>query len=361
MQESSRPGCPVSKARFPPMPVPEQSHQHPAAETPGEQPVQRLFVGILFKLASALAFSCMGASVKIVGSITPANAQFPVGQVVFARSFFALLPVFVWMALVGKLSTAFATHNHAGHLKRGLIGSMGMFFGFAGLTMLPLPDATAISFAAPLISVVLAAFILGEVVRLYRWSAVLIGFCGVLVMLWPHISADAVSSAKDTTKAMGAFFGLAGATCAAFAMIEVRRLTTTETTAAIVTYFSLMTTTFGMLSILAGAFEPRWAWITPEPKQAVFLILVGIMGGFGQIFLTESYRHAPASVVAPFDYTGMVFALLWGYFLFGDIPDTMVLIGAAIVSVAGIFVILRERQLGIDRRRQSEASAQRAV
>ena len=85
------------------------------------------------------------------------------------------------------------------------------------------------------------------------------------------------------------------------------------------------------------------------------------MGGFGQIFLTESYRRAPASTVAPFDYTGMVFALLWGYFLFGDIPDRLVILGAAIVCGAGIFVILRERKLGIDRRRQSEASANRAV
>ena len=321
----------------------------------------RPLIGILFKCASAFAFSCMGAAVKIVGSITPADAAFPVGQVVFCRSFFALIPVFVWMALVGKLSSAFATHNHAGHVKRGLIGSTGMFFGFAGLTMLPLPDATAISFAAPLISVVLAAFVLGEQVRLYRWSAVLIGFCGVLVMLWPHISAEALSAAKNSDHATGALFGLLGATAAAFAMIEVRKLTATETTAAIVVYFSLMTTTFGMVSIIAGAIDPRWAWVTPTAKQALFLVLVGIMGGFGQIFLTESYRRAPASVVAPFDYTGMIFALLWGYFLFGDLPDRLVLIGAAIVSSAGIFVILREHQLGIDRRRQSEASAQRAV
>lgn len=330
--------------------------------TPAEtEPHARPLVGILFKCASAFAFSCMGASVKLVGSITPVDSPFPVGQVVFCRSFFALIPVFVWMGVVGKLSEAFATRNHMGHVRRGLIGSMGMFFGFAGLTLLPLPDATAISFAAPLISVVLAAFVLGEVVRLYRWSAVLVGFCGVLVMLWPHISADAISSARNTSHATGALFGLMGATCAAFAMVEVRKLTATEKTAAIVVYFSLMTTTFGMLSIIAGAIEPRWAWITPNGKQALFLVLTGIMGGFGQIFLTESYRHAPASVVAPFDYTGMIFALLWGYFLFGELPDRLVLIGAAIVSGAGIFVILRERQLGIDRRRHAEASAQRAV
>jgi drug/metabolite transporter (DMT)-like permease len=324
-------------------------------------PPQRPFVGILFKVASALAFSCMGASVKIVGSLMPAHISYPVGQVVFCRSFFALIPVFAWMAMVGKLPTAFATTNRAGHIKRGLIGSLGMFCGFAGLTSLPLPDATAISFAAPLFSVVLAAMLLGEVVRLYRWTAVLIGFCGVIVMLWPHLSADALSISGNEVKARGAFFSLCGAICAAFAMIEVRRLTATESTAAIVTYFSLMTTTFGMMSVLGGAFDPKWAWILPDAKQALFLVLTGVMGGFGQIFLTESYRRAPASVVAPFDYTGMVFALFWGYFLFGDLPDTLVLIGAAIVCGAGIYVIIRERQLGIDRARQSEASAQRVL
>jgi drug/metabolite transporter (DMT)-like permease len=342
------------------MPVPDKIPSR--AALPAEQhPTSRPFVGILFKLASAFAFSCMGAAVKIIGSLTPPGVNFPVGQVVFCRSFFALIPVFVWMAMVGKLPTAFATTNRIGHIKRGLVGSLGMFCGFAGLTTLPLPDATAISFAAPLFSVVLAALLLGEVVRLYRWTAVLIGFCGVIVMLWPHLSADALSASGSETQARGAFFSLCGAICAAFAMIEVRRLTSTETTAAIVTYFSLMTTTFGMFSVLGGAFDPRWAWVTPDFKQGLFLILTGIMGGFGQIFLTESYRRAPASMVAPFDYTGMIFALFWGYFLFGDLPDTLVLIGAAIVSAAGIFVILRERRLGIDRAKQDGASSQRAV
>lgn len=324
-------------------------------------PVSRPFIGILSKIASTFAFSCMGACVKILGAITPPESPFPVGQVVFVRSFFALIPVLVWMALIGKLSTAFTTRNHAGHVRRGLVGCMGMFFGFAGMALLPLPDSTAISFAAPLISVVLAAFVLGEVVRLYRWSAVIIGFCGVLVMLWPHISADALSAAKNTSHATGALFSLVGACFAAFAMIEVRKLTASESTSAIVIYFSLMSTTFGMLTILGGAIDPRWAWVTPDARQALFLVLIGVMGGFGQIFLTESYRSAPPSVVAPFDYMGMIFALFWGYFLFGDVPDILVLVGAAIVSGAGIFVIWRERQLGIDRRRQSEASAQRAV
>lgn len=339
------------------MPVESSSSAAPPAVPPQHRPL----MGILFKVASAFAFSCMGAAVKVVGSITPADQTFPVGQIVFSRSFFALIPVFTWMALIGKLHTAFQTNNHKGHLKRGLIGSLGMFFGFTALIMLPLTDATAISFTAPLISVVLAAFVLGEVVRLYRWTAVLVGFCGVIVMLWPYISADAISRQPDTTLALGALFGFLGASCAAFAMIEVRRLTATESTSAIVIYFSLMTTTFGMLTVVGGAIDPDWAWRAPSLKQGLFLMLVGVMGGFGQIFLTESYRRAPASTVAPFDYTGMIFAMAWGYFLFGEFPHQLVLIGACIVCGAGIYVILRERQLGIDRKRQAEASPQRSI
>lgn len=339
------------------MPVETSSSAVPSL---GDAP-QRPLIGILFKIASAFAFSCMGAAVKVVGSITPADASFPVGQVVFSRSFFALLPVFIWMGVIGKLSSAFQTNNHRGHLRRGLIGSLGMFFGFSALILLPLTDATAISFTSPLISVVLAAFVLGEVVRLYRWSAVLIGFIGVIIMLWPYISADAISRQPDSRLALGALFGFIGATCAAFAMIEVRRLTTTESTSAIVIYFSLMTTTFGMLTVVGGAIDPDWAWRAPNLKQAVFLVLVGVMGGFGQIFLTESYRRAPASTVAPFDYMGMIFAVGWGYFLFGELPHQLVVIGASIVCGAGIYVILRERQLGIDRKRQSEASPPRSI
>lgn len=345
------------------MPVPDPpaaappSHPVEGAHSPGARP----FVGILFKLASVFAFSFMGAVVKILEILPGPPGGYPVGQVVFSRSFFALIPVFVWLGMVGKLNTAFATTNRMGHIKRGLIGSAGMFFGFAGLAALPLADATAISFAAPLFSVVLAALMLGEVVRLYRWSAVLIGFCGVIVMLWPHLSADALSLAESDAKARGAFFCLAGAICAAFAMIEVRKLTATETTASIVTYFSLITTTFGMISVLGGAFDPRWAWVSPGFWPMILLLLTGILGGFGQIFLTEAYRRAPASLIAPFDYTAMIFSIAWGYFLFSKIPDSAVVIGAIIVSVAGIFVIWRERQLGIDRAKQSEASAQRAV
>lgn len=317
-------------------------------------------VGIAFKLLSAFSFSLMGASVKLASTIS-GPVHFPVGEIVFVRSFFALLPLFGWLAAIGALRSAFVTQNRWGHIRRGIVGSLGMGFGFAGLAYLPLPDATAISFAAPLFSTVLAALLLGEVVRLFRWSAVLVGFCGVIVMLWPHLSAEALASAGGEMRARGAAFALAGALAAAFALIEVRRLTHSETTGAIVLHFSLLTTTLGVLSLAGGAFDPAYAWVKPDAKQAACLLMVGVAGGFGQIFLTESYRRAPASLVAPFDYTAMIFAILWGYLLYADWPEPLVLIGAALVAASGIAVIWRERVLNINRAKDASASPNRPL
>lgn len=339
---------------------PVKASEDPAS--PGKPAANLLFLGIGFKIASALFFTMMGACVKL--AIGPPGASgYPTGQIVFFRSAFALVPVMLWLGAMRQLSLAFKTGDPAGQVRRGIIGSVGMFFGFTGLTLLPLPDATAISYAAPLISVVLAATVLGETVRLYRWSAVMVGFCGVIVMLWPHLSFGAAAAAGPASAAgaQGALFCLIGAICAAFAMIEVRRLTASDHTAVIVVYFSLLTTFCGFASFFAGLFEPAWAWQMPSLREGVLLALVGILGGLGQITLTQSFRFAPASVVAPFDYTSMIWALAIGYFLFGDVPEPLILIGAAIVIGAGIFVILRERQLGIERRRQRKATPSRMV
>ena len=127
-------------------------------------------------------------------------------------------------------------------------------------------------------------------------------------------------------------------------MIQTRRLTQSETTSSIVFYFSLMTA-------LAGLVTLPFAWHTPTGSELLMLIAMGVFGGIGHIFLTESYRYAAASVVAPFDYSSMLWALLLGYWLFGELPTALVYVGASIVAGAGLFVIWRERQLGLQRAR----------
>ncbi|MDJ1158507.1 DMT family transporter [Chelatococcus sp. SYSU_G07232] len=306
-------------------------------------------LGISLKVLSALSFTLMSAGIKYV------STRFPTGELVFFRSAFALLPLIAWLATQDALVDSLRTRNVLGHLKRGVIGSTGMFCGFTALGYLPLPDTIAIGYTAPLLVVVLAAVILKEVVRFYRWTAVGIGFAGVLIMLVPHFSESALVNGFGTGPAIGALFSLAGAFCAAGATIEVRKLIGTEKTGAIVFYFSMLTTLLGLSTILIGN------WSAPTLAEFGLLVVIGILGGIGQILLTQSYRFADASLVAPFEYTTMIWALVIGWFAFGELPAATVLIGAAIVITSGLFVIWREHQLGLERKRAREAAPPRAT
>jgi drug/metabolite transporter (DMT)-like permease len=300
-----------------------------------------LLKAIGFKLISALLFALMSALVRQLGDVAP------VGQMVFFRSAFAILPVVVIYAFRGELSTAVRTSRPLGQLGRGLLSVCGMFSNFSALTRLPLADATAISFASPLITVALAAIILKERVRIFRWSAVLVGFAGVIVMLIPHFEVGHYEVGGTAVAAVGSGLAVLSAFCNAGTVIQTRRLTQSETTSSIVFYFSLV-------CAIAGALTLPFAWHTPTGSELVALISLGIFGGIAHIFLTESYRHATASVVAPFDYSAMLWALLLGYWLFGELPSALVYVGASIVAGAGLFVIWRERQLGLKRAREAE-------
>jgi drug/metabolite transporter (DMT)-like permease len=318
-----------------------------------------MYRGIALKITSTLAFTFMAAAVKLVGEQHPGNPlYYPVGQTVFFRSLFALIPVFIWLSWKHELISAFKGSSISKHARRGFFGSVGMFSGFTGLILLPLADATAISYAAPLFTVALAAIILKEKVRLYRWTAVGVGFIGVLIMLVPYFDA---STPTNDQRLLGAGFGLLGAVCAGFATIETRKLTATENTGAIVAYFMTLTTLVGLLSITAGWFAPQFMWKLPNVWDAALLITMGVMGGIGQITLTQSFRHADASLIAPFDYISMVWAILVGWLLLGELPKLIVVLGSGIVVAAGIFVIWRERQLGLDRSRQKASGSTRAL
>jgi drug/metabolite transporter (DMT)-like permease len=301
------------------------------------------FKAIGLKLISALLFAAMSALVRQVGDVAP------VGQMVFFRSAFAILPVMVIYAIRGELYSAVRTKRPFGQLGRGLLSVCGMFTNFSSLTRLPLADATAIAFASPLITVALAAIILKERVRIYRWSAVLIGFAGVIVMLIPHLDMGAYARVGGSVAAVGSAFAIVSAFCNAGTVIQTRRLTQTETTSSIVFYFSLV-------CAIAGALTLPFAWHSPTAQELAALIALGILGGLAHILLTESYRYAAASVVAPFDYSSMLWALLLGYWLFGELPDKLVYLGAGIVAAAGLFVIWRERQLGMQRALEAEAT-----
>ena len=160
---------------------------------------------VLLKLASAMLFAVMSALVRYVSDVTP------LGQVVFFRSAFAIIPVVVIYAWRRELMTAVRTSRPFGHLGRGMISVSGMFFNFAALARLPIVDVTTITFASPLITVALSAWILKERVRFYRWTAVAIGFAGVVVMLWPHLDVTRYSGAGASAATLGALFAMASA------------------------------------------------------------------------------------------------------------------------------------------------------
>mgnify|MGYP000468719133 CR=1 FL=1 len=288
--------------------------------------------GIALKLGSVFLFIVMAALIKAT------SQDVPPGEAVFFRSVFALPVILGWLAWRGELSTGLRAERPMGHVWRGVIGVSAMGCNFAALGMLPLPEVTAIGYAAPLMTVLLAALLLGERLRAVRMTAVGIGLCGVLIVLWPRLSVDVV----DRVAAIGAALVLASAALRAMVQIHIRRLVQTESTSAIVFYFSLTSTGIALLTLPFG-------WTLPGPEAALMLVTAGVLGGIAQILLTSAYRGAEAALLAPFDYASMLFALIIGYSVFGEVPTGTMLLGAGIVMAAGGLIIWRERQLGIER------------
>ena len=296
--------------------------------------------GITYKIISVVIFVAMSSLIKA------ASGDVPPGEAVFFRSFFALPVIVGWLAVRHELRDGWKTANPMGHVWRGLVGTSAMGLGFAGLGLLPLPEVTAIGYAAPLLVVIFAAMFLNEEVRAFRLSAVVLGLIGVLIVLSPRLSLGAQT---DHAQTLGAVLVLMGAVCAALAQVFVRKLVFTEETAAIVFWFSVTATVLSLLTL-------PWGWAWPSPAALVMLVLAGLLGGLGQIFLTSSYRFADASLVAPFDYTSMILALIVGYFVFDEVPTLTMILGASIVIAAGVMIILRERHLGLKRARQRKVT-----
>lgn len=291
-------------------------------------------LGILLQILAMLCFTLQGAFVRHLGQ------RIPIGEIVFARSLVGLLPLVLWLAWQGTFFTMWRTSNLRAHITRGLINLAGMFCNFAGLARIPLADATALGYATPLFTVILAAAFLGEVVRAWRWGAVIVGFAGVLLMLSPHLGQGTL----DSNSTLGALFALSAAFLFGVAMTQIRHMTAKETTGALVFFYSATGILVSLTTIL-------WGWVMPSGLDLAALFTLGILGGMAQILMTESFRHAAASVLAPFAYSSMIWAVGIGFFWFGEVPALVVLAGAAIVIGAGLFVIWREHQLGLDRKR----------
>lgn len=276
-------------------------------------------LGIVMMLTSVFLFSILNVLVKIT------TETFPVNEVTFFRNAFALIPVVMAVAMQGGVATL-RTERPQGHLWRATIGLTSMSLMFWSFDLLPLADATALNFTAPLFLTALSVPFLGERVGLHRWSAVAVGFVGMLVMLRP--GSDMLE--------LGALVALSAAFCQSFAMIAIRQLSRTESPNTIVFYFTLITTVLCALTL-------PFSWVTPAGWwDFALLAACGLTGGTAQLFLTRAYALAPAAVVAPFTYASLLFAAAFGWLLWGDLPDTLTVAGALIVACSGLYILHRE-------------------
>jgi drug/metabolite transporter (DMT)-like permease len=298
----------------------------PDAPGPATHAHDRPLLGIACKVASVITLTIMAGGVKWLGA-------FPTGQIVFYRSFFALVPIVAAAFWFGGLHLL-KTKRPDAHLIRGFTGIVSMFAGFTALAYIPFADAAAISFAGPLFTVVLASLFLHERVHAVRWAAVVVGFAGILIMIGPHLEFAGVDGERGFT---GVILALGGTFCVAFTMVFVRMMSAHEHSITIAFYFSVACAAAGLLSWPFG-------WLMQSPIETAVLVGTGLLGGVGQLFLSFGYRYAEASLNAPFEYIAMIVAVLMGYFLFDEVPMPIVLVGAAVVIAAGLVIVWWERR-----------------
>lgn len=266
----------------------------------------------------------MTLCVKLLGP------QIPPGQSIFVRGIISVL-VLAFIAWRTQGLQLLQTRNWRSHALRSLSGTVSVFCLFIAVTMIPLADATAISFTAPMFLTVLALVFLGEKIHRFRWTALGIGFLGVLIMIGPHLSFSQGVS-------LGVMAALGNAVFSAIAMVFLRSMSGREHAITITFYFSLTTMACAALTALQG-------WPVPTTTQWLLIVLTGLFGVFGQLLLTYSYRYAEASAIAPLDYSNMIMAVILGYVFFGEIPSLAVWIGAPLVVGAGLIILWREYYL----------------
>jgi drug/metabolite transporter (DMT)-like permease len=277
-------------------------------------------LGIAYRMAAMVCVALLSAAVKWAG-----HRGVPVFEMVFFRNAFAFVPILAYIARTTGFSVL-KTQRPFGHLHRSVVGLIGMTCSFSALQHLALTEATAFTFAAPLFMTALSALMLREPVGWHRWGAVVVGFLGVLIMVRPEPGHMNVA---------GIAFGLTAALGSALAMVQIRQIAVTEKGPTIVFYFTLAGT------VLGGAVSV-FHWVSPDPLTLAVLIGAGLVGGVGQLFLTEAIRVAPVGVVAPFDYSQLIWATLLGFLVWGELPHAATLAGALVVAASGIYILHRE-------------------
>ncbi|PZU08283.1 DMT family transporter [Sphingomonas sp.] len=287
-------------------------------------PPDRPLLGMGLRIVSATCFAFMAALLKGASGRGADTVE-----MMFYRSIGALPIVFLW-TLAGPGLDHLATRRPIAHLTRSIIGTISMFCTFGALSLLPLGEATTITYTAPIFATLFSAALLHERIGPHRWVAVAIGFAGMMLVVRPGGAGFAP---------LGVALAIAAALATSAVMITLRQIGKTEHTAAIVFWF----TTFG--AVVGGALLPIFGHIH-DPITYALLIGGGLCGGAAQISMTSSLRYAPVSSVVPFDYLQILWATLIGWMIFASPPTGSALCGAALIAASGIYTAYREHRKG---------------
>ena len=275
-------------------------------------------LGVYYCLAGIFLFQLLNLLGKHLAE------SYPIVLLVFFRSLFALATSSVMLAGAGG-TAALKTRHPFLVLLRALIWVSMVVCSFASFHLLPVPDAATIGFSAPIFVAALAGPLLRETVGFRCWVAVVIGFLGVLLIVRP----------SPEFLRLGVIFAVGDALFYALGSLLVRRLSRSEQSVTIVFYCCLAAT-------LVSALALPFFWVAPAPADLLLLSLLGVLGAVAQYLATQAFRYAPASVVAPATYSGLVWALLFGYLIWGELPDPVGFLGAGLIVLAGIYVLRQE-------------------
>lgn len=275
--------------------------------------------GVMLRLLAAFLVTAMSALIHALAS------EVPLGQIIFWRSFVAILPICLYAATKGNFPRALATRRPLLHLTRGSLGVLAMALSFLSLTYLPVADAMALSYLAPVLTLPMAALALGERLTPRILLAVAAGFGGVIAMLWEALALPGGGAM------IGVAAGLGFAVLMAAVRVFIKSMTATETPAAIALYFAVAGSIAGLASLPFG-------WADLPLRDFALLAAAGLLGGLGHVASTEAVARAPVSAVAPFDFTGLVWALGFDVLIFGTVPGPLGTLGVGLITLAALLV-----------------------
>ena len=278
-------------------------------------------LGVLYMIGSVVCFSIMDICVKWLD-------YYPVGQVLFFRFFIGFIPIF-FIIPRDKIFNFYKTSRPGLHAFRAVCGALAIIALFYGLRELPLADVISLTFAGPIFVTIASIFFLSEKVGIKRWSAVFLGFFGMILIVQPAF------------RELNYYYVSPIIFCIFFACvaISVRSLSKTEANYTIAFYFTFLCTLIGLGSLFFVN------WIMPTKIDFLIFLIIGLCGSIANLLLTQSYRLAEASLVTPIKYLSLVFAIIFGFLIWGEIPKALTLLGAGLVILSSLIIFVRENRL----------------